>query len=635
MAGHGIGSRLAAGVLALGSSVGMASAAGVAAGARDDSFRAVVQPLLEQHCFACHGVAPFKGGIDLSVATDGRSARQQGRVLTKAVRMVEARKMPPATRPPLADGDRDRLVGALRDVLFHPEPGEEQDPGHVTLRRLGRFEYDRTIHDLLGVDYDSSALFPADPIAHGIDDLGDVLALPPMLFEKYADASREIVDRLLADDAARERLLAPALQRGGVLDESAVRAIVAPLMERALRRAIDEDELQSRVSLYSTQLTAGVPAIAALGATLRSLLLSPAFLFRIELGDPAREEGGVRPLTDFELATRLAYFLWSTLPDAELFELARAGRLREPAVLMAQAQRMRADPRSRSLTDHFAAQWLRFGDVKSVAVDIRRFGSFFGLGLRDAFYDETARFVDAIVREDRSVVELLDCGSTFIDGRLAQHYGVPAPADGAMARVELPDHRRGGLLGMGSILTITSFPLRTSPVLRGKWILETLLDDPPPPPPAVVPALPKDDRQDDAQTLRQRLEQHRADPGCAACHARMDPLGFALESFDAIGAWRDTHEGKAPIDPVAQLADGTRLDGVVGLKQWLLTREDDFLRAFTRRLFTFAIGRPPEFTDEPLVEAIAAAAKADGGRFSRIVEGIVTSRAFRYLRVEP
>jgi hypothetical protein len=523
-----------------------------------------------------------------------------------------------------------QLLGAL--VTAVPPQDETLDPGRVTLRRLGRFEFDRTVSDLLGVAYDSSATFPADPVAYGFDDLGDVMTLAPMLFEKYADASREIAARALTDDAARARLLEPALAAGGVLDERGCRALLAPLLERAFRRPPAEEELTARLRLIRDELEAGRAAPDALAAALRSVLLSPHFLFRVESGDPARERDGVRPLTDFELATRLSYFLHATMPDAELFELARSGRLREPEVLAAQARRLLAEPGSRSLADHFAAQWLRFGEVRSTAVDIRRFHRFYALSLRDAFYEESALVFDSIVREDRGVLELIDCDSTFLDERLARHYGVEGVGPGPMRRVKLPDRRRGGLLGMGSVLTITSHPLRTSPVLRGKWILETLLDDPPPPPPPDVPELPKDDRQEDKLTLRARLELHRRRPACASCHARMDAFGFALESYDAIGGWREQTDDGLALDVKAALPDGTELSGAVAVKDWLLSRQDDFLKTLARRLLTFAVGRPMDGNDEPVVDAVVAHARARDLRFSAFVEGVVASRPFRYLR---
>lgn len=603
--------------------------------ARD--FARELRPILEKRCFECHSGETPKAGVDLSLAQDAVDARRMGSVFARAVSMLERGKMPPDSRPPLHDAERSRLVSGLKEVLTHPEPGESLDPGRVVLRRLSRYEFDRSIHDLLGAKYDSSETFPADPIAYGFDNIGDTMSVAPLLFEKYSDAARDVVDRLLKDDALRAQLLAPALKRGGICDAKCAREILAPLIERAFRRPPDSDEVNSRVELFMREVAAGRDATAALSAALRSILLSPAFLFRSERGLDPPDEFGVRPLTDFELATRLSYFLWSTLPDAPLVELARSGRLHREEVLVEQTRVMLADPRSRALTDHFAALWLRFGEIRSVAVDIRRYPPFFNLGLRERFYDETALTFDAIVREDRSVLELLDCDSTFLDAQLAQHYGIEGVEPGPMRRVELKDRRRGGLLGMGSILTITSFPLRTSPVLRGKWILETLLDDPPPPKPAVVPELPKDDRQPGGLTLRQRLEEHRKDPACANCHQRMDPFGLALENLDGIGAWRtalDSPDAPVGLDVKVRLPDGSELDGAVAVKQWLVAHADQFERTLARRMLTFAVGRPMEFLDEPLVASIATNAAAEGHRLSSFVLGVVRSRPFRYVRRE-
>jgi uncharacterized protein DUF1592/uncharacterized protein DUF1588/uncharacterized protein DUF1587/uncharacterized protein DUF1585/uncharacterized protein DUF1595 len=607
----------------------------VAVAGQSSDFLRDVRPILEKRCFECHSGEQPKGGVDLSLAQDGGEARRMGSVFARAISMVERRKMPPESRRPLKDDERAGLVAALKEILSHPEPGESLDPGRVVLRRLSRFEFDRAIRDLLGARYDSSATFPADPIAYGFDNIGDAMSVAPLLFEKYADAARDVVDRLLRDDVLRERLLAPALKRGGVCNAAVARQILMPLMERAFRRPVEADEVNGRVDLFLREVQAGRDATAALATALRSILLSPAFLFRAERGVDPPDEFGVRPLSDYELATRLSFFLWSTLPDATLLELARRGRLHQEEVLIEQARRMLIDPRARALTDHFAAEWLRFGEIQSVAVDIRRYPAFFNLGLRERFYDETARTFDAIVREDRSVLELLDCESTFLDAELARHYGVEGVGPGPMRRIALHDPRRGGLLGMGSILTITSYPLRTSPVLRGKWILETLLDDPPPPKPATVPELPKDDRLPGGLTLRQRLEEHRKDPACANCHQRMDPFGLALENLDGIGAWRSALDGpEAPIDLDVKvaLADGSELDGAVAVKRWLVAHAGRFEKTLTRRLLTFAVGRPMEFLDEPLVEAIAADAASDGHRMSAFVLGVVRSRPFRYLR---
>lgn len=609
----------------------------VAAAAPAPDFVRDLRPILEKRCFECHSGDTPKAGVDLSLAQDAVAARRMGSVFARAVSMLERGKMPPDSRPPLRDDERERLASGLKEVLTHPEPGELLDPGRVVLRRLSRYDFDRSVHDLLGARYDSSETFPADPISYGFDNLGDTMTVAPLLFEKYADAARDIVDRLLRDDALRAKLLAPALRRGGICDTACARQILAPLIERAFRRPPESDEVAGRVELFMRALAAGRDATAALATALRSILVSPAFLFRSERGADPPDEFGVRPLTDFELATRLSYFLWSTLPDDKLRELARAGRLHREEVLVEQTRRMLADPRSRALTDHFAAQWLRFGEIRSVAVDIRRYPPFFSLGLRERFYDETARTFDAIVREDRSVLELLDCDSTFLDAELANHYGIKGVEPGPMRRVTLTDRRRGGLLGMGSILTITSYPLRTSPVLRGKWILDTLLDDPPPPKPAVVPELPKDDRQPGGLTLRQRLEEHRKDPTCANCHQRMDPFGLALENFDGIGAWRTALDGPdAPIalDVRVALPDGSEITGAIAVKKWLVAHADRFERTLTRRLLTFAVGRPMEFLDEPLVASIATSAAGEGHCMSAFVLGVVKSRPFRYVRRE-
>lgn len=329
---------------------------------------------------------------------------------------------------------------------------------------------------------------------------------------------------------------------------------------------------------------------------LQSVLLSPRFLYRLELDGDDAPAGTVRRLDDHELAVRLSFFLWSSPPDDALAALADAGRLRDLDTLRATARRMLADPRARALADEFAAQWLGFRAVRTILRDVRRFQ--FGDELRSATYEEAASCFDRIAREDRSVLELLDADWTFVDDTLARHYGIEAPAGEGMRLVTLSDRRRGGVLGWAATLTATSQPLRTSPVSRGRFVLEELCSDPPPPPPPNIGSLPEDDLQKDGLSLRERLEQHRRDPRCASCHQRMDPFGLALEDFDAIGKQRMAVEGR-PIDACVVLASGAVLDGPIAVKDWLLERKARFVRTLAERLFAFAIGRAPLAADEP------------------------------------
>jgi hypothetical protein len=357
---------------------------------------------------------------------------------------------------------------------------------------------------------------------------------------------------------------------------------------------------------------------------LQLILASPRFLFRTEAAPPGTT---VQRVTDLELASRLSFFLWSSIPDDTLLNLAAQGRLSQPAVLEQQVRRMLADPRSRAIVDNFASQWLMLRNLKN---HIRTPGDFpnFGNELRQAFRTETEMFFESVMREDRSVLDLLTADYTYVNERLARHYGIPNVYGSHFRRVTLRSPERRGILGQGSILTVTSYPNRTSPVLRGKWILENILGTPPSPPPADVPALDDNRPGVEAKSLRERLEAHRASPTCASCHRVMDPLGFALENFDGIGGFRVKEEG-GPVDPRGQLGDGTKVDGPAALRAALMKHPEMFVRTMTQKLMTYGLGRGVEYTDMPLVRSIAREASTQNYRFSALVVSLVKSAPFQ------
>jgi hypothetical protein len=348
----------------------------------------------------------------------------------------------------------------------------------------------------------------------------------------------------------------------------------------------------------------------------------------MEGSDPATEGApGPRQVNDHELAVRLSYFLWSTMPDARLFEVADRGELRDPKVLAAEVTRMLEDPKSRALADNFAAQWLRFREMLGRGVDFRAFPEF-NNELGKSMYDESAEFFDHLFRTNGKVVDILDADYTFLNERLAKHYGIPDVTGEEMQRVQLPDRRRGGILGMGSILTVTSFPTRTSPVLRGKWVLEELFGAPPPPPPANIDSLAKTKADKEHKTLRKRMEAHRAQASCAACHKQMDPIGFGLENFNGIGAWRDQDEGE-PIDTMGELPGGLAFHGPEELKAILRNRYDALLRNMIERMFTYAVGRPVEYYDERAIRQIIQQVNDNEGRAQPMIQALVASEPFQ------
>jgi hypothetical protein len=367
---------------------------------------------------------------------------------------------------------------------------------------------------------------------------------------------------------------------------------------------------------------------AGIGKALSAVLINPAFLFRVELDPDQVASGAAYQVSDLELASRLSFFLWSSLPDDELLDVAIRGELSQPDELERQARRMLADPRSGNLASNFAGQWLQLRNLVSVSPDGRLYPDFDD-NLRQAFREETERFFDSVLREDRSVLDLLKADYTFLNERLAKHYGIPGVYGTRFRRVALSEEsKRGGLLRQGSILAVTSYATRTSPVIRGKWVLDNLLGAPPPPPPANVPVL-VENSVNAGLPMRERLSQHRNNPVCASCHSTIDPVGFALENFDAVGRWRDHQADSGPVDASGGLPGVGELDGVAGLEAGLLSRPELFTGRVAEKLLTFALGRGVDYYDAPAIRKILREAEPDGYRFSSLILGIVKSVPFQ------
>ncbi len=409
--------------------------------------------------------------------------------------------------------------------------------------------------------------------------------------------------------------------------------IVTRIARRAFRRPVADGDVEMLLGFFEAGRARG-DFDAGMEMALRRILVSPDFLFRRETDPADIGPGESYAISDLELASRLSFFLWSSIPDDELLDAAERGELRDPAVLGAQVRRMLADPRTRALVDNFGGQWLYLRNMPLVTPDPQAFPEF-DTNLREAMAREMTLFLDSQIREDRSVLDLLTADYTFVNERLADHYGMPSIYGNHFRRVALggPQAVRRGLLGKGSLLTVTSYAHRTSPVLRGKWLLENILGTPPPPPPPDVPALEENDAAGLApRSVRDRLEQHRANPVCASCHRIMDPLGFALENFDGVGRWRDVGEDGTAIDASGTLTDGTPVDGPGTLRQALRGRGGNFVTTVAEKLLTYAIGRGVESFDGPAVRNIVDAAGGEGYRWSALVEGIVRSTPFQMRR---
>ena len=419
----------------------------------------------------------------------------------------------------------------------------------------------------------------------------------------------------------------------GPADEaSCARQILSTLARRAYRRPVTEADLDVLLDFY--RLGRGEGSFDdGIRRALQRVLVSPSFLFRIETDPPDGVAGMPHPLSDLELASRLSFFLWSSMPDDELLAVAEDGSLSDPAVLEAQARRMLADPRSRALVENFGGQWLYLRNVSSATPDPLQFPDF-DENLRLAMRTETELFFERVIREDRSVLDFLTSDTTFLNERLARHYGVPRVYGSHFRPVTLADGNRGGILGHASLLTATSYANRTSPVLRGKWILENILGAPPPPAPPDVPELEETTDDGEPRSMREAMERHRVNPACAGCHRPMDPLGFALENFDAVGRWRALSEARTPIDASGVLPDGTGFEGPAGLRRVLASRPEGFVTTLTEKLLTYALGRGLELADGPVVRSVVRGAGRDDYRFSSVIIGVVKSSPFRMRRAQ-
>ena len=415
-------------------------------------------------------------------------------------------------------------------------------------------------------------------------------------------------------------------------EEPCARQIFSTLARRAYRRPVGPDDVAWLMPFYETGYAEG-GFDQGIARGIERILMSPWFLFRVE-EDPADVAPNVPyRISDLELASRLSFFLWSSVPDDELLEVAEQGRLRDPAVLEHQVKRMLASPRTEALATNFAGQWLQLRNLPAALPDSRAFPRFDD-GLRQSFRRETELLVESLLRENASALGLLSANYTFLNERLARHYGVPDVYGSHFRRVAIQEDARRGLLGQGSVLTVTSYATRTSPVVRGKWILENLLGTPPPPPPPAVEALVEKKETGEALSMREAMSLHRSNPSCASCHALMDPLGFALENFDATGHWRDRGEANEPIDASGALPNGTEFEGVVGLRQVLLSQPEQFVSTLTEKLLTYALGRGVDYHDMPAIRRIVRDAEPEGYKLSSLVLGIINSPPFQMRRSE-
>jgi Protein of unknown function (DUF1588)/Protein of unknown function (DUF1587)/Protein of unknown function (DUF1592)/Protein of unknown function (DUF1585)/Protein of unknown function (DUF1595)/Planctomycete cytochrome C len=672
-------------------------------------FHQRIEPILQNYCYGCHGYGSHEGGHAFDEYKSNEALLGDVKLWLAVLKNVRSGVMPPPDEPKPTEGEREALFEWIERDVFKADPADP-DPGRVTLKRLNRVEYRNTIRDLTGVDYDTQSEFPPDDSGYGFDNVGDALSVSPLLLEKYLIAAREIVAEVVpAPASAKEKDISSKYRRvfvdGPPPEDSAQRdeyaqKVLRAFIRRAYRRPADERTVERLFKLAKEAYSIPDQTFeAGIGTALVAVLSSPRFLYRIEepLAAATRDK---HPLVDeFALASRLSYFLWSTMPDEPLLELAERGELRKNQGT--EVERMLREPRSKALAENFAGQWLRSRDIEHLDLDpigalglqpeldelqrqlyrlrrereseerkveeaakaegksdnedekddprwqerekvrakareLRTIGEMFDTRLRRAIRDETEEYFNFVVREDRDVLEFVDSDYTFLNATLAKHYGISDVNGDEMRRVELSaDSVRGGVLTQATFLAVTSNPNRTSPVKRGLFVLDNILGSPPvPPPPPNVPVLEAAENaiKDHRATVRELLEEHRRDPTCAACHARMDPLGLALENFNAMGMWRDK-EYDQPVDATGTLLTGEKFDGIRQLKAIIKDRHRlDFYRCLAEKLLTYSLGRGLEYYDELTVDEIVLRMDRNGGKFSALLTGVIESAPFQKQR---
>lgn len=592
-------------------------------------FKEKVTPFVKKYCLRCHGPRP-KAGVNLESALKSPGSASSFLHWKKAVANVKVHDMPPdyASRIP-TDDDRRQFIEWIGKIKYLAP----RDPGPFVIRRLTKVEYGNTLHDLYGVDPSITDSLPEEVVGEGY-----LNSISPLQSELFLEIASKVVDQVVAPEgkaptAVQKRLFGEAPPDGADLREEA-RRVARSLSRNAYRRPPSDAELDVLVGVYELARENDLNHPAALGLMLKAVLVSPQFLFIMPSGEADSDEPIVR-LDDHQLASRLSYLLWSAPPDAELSALADRGELHRPEVLRTQAERLLKHDRSRALFDGFGAQWLRVGELDRQVFDPDRFPQMTP-ELRKAMMEEARLFFESILRENQSVARFVDSDYTFLNEPLATLYGLEQSVRGPeMRRVKLTNPNRGGILGMPATLATTSFPDRTSPVRRGVWVLEQILGERIPPPPPDIPALEEQDQKSvEGLTLRQRNELHQSESTCANCHRVLDPIGFGLENFDAIGQWREKDDVGVMIDSAGKLPNGSGFSTPSELKGLLASREADLARNLTERLMSYALGRQLEGYDEIVVDQLMVKIARDNYRMRTIITEVITSYLFTHRRVK-
>ena len=597
-------------------------------------FGPAVVPLLKRYCYDCHGNDSNSGELNLEHLITERPIVINRDKWVNVLEQTKNRVMPPEDGDQPSEEEREKLVLVLHHSIHNFDYRGINDPGYESARRLTHQEYDNTIRDLFGIDFRPTERFPADLTGtSGFDNSANTLFLQPLLMERYMGAAEEVVEAALKREPETEdqrrvyELVFGATPAAVAKSPLNVKVVLERFLSRAYRRPPTPKELSRAWRQFERARSDGLDSHEAVKVVLRTILVSPNFLLRTEHNPETADDYRVE---DWELASRLSYFLWATMPDDELFQLAAAGTLSKPTVLTAQVDRMIDDHKSSTLGSIFAAQWLgsqHLGTrMRLDPID----NPWCTESLMQAMRQETSMFFHTLVRDNHPIHELIDANFTFLNEELAKLYGISGVRGKEMQRVSLTTGRRGGIFGHGSLLAVTSFPYRTSPVVRGKWILSDVLGTPPPPPPPNVSELPEEIEENRRLTFRQKLELHRQSPNCYACHSQIDPLGFSLENYDWFGRWRGNRRRKKA-DVRGALPNGTEFEGLPGLKKVVVEqRLDDLLRQISSKMLAYALGRQLEYYDEPAIRSIMATVKQDDYRFHTMIREIVASYPFQY-----
>jgi len=594
------------------------------------TFKEHVEPFVKNYCTKCHGGGRAKANINLEVDLKDPGRGTAFVHWKKAVANVKVHDMPPedAARQPTED-ERLQFIGWI-GKLKHLSP---RNPGPFVMRRLSKVEYANTLQDLYGVNPLIADRLPEEVVGEGY-----LNSISPLQSELFLEIANEVVGQIVAPErkaptTVQKRLFGRKPPEGTDL-RNAARQVARSLARDAYRRPPTEAELDVLVDVFDLARGKELDYTASLGWLLKAVLVSPQFLFIAPAGEAEPNERTVR-LDDHHLAARLSYLLWSAPPDAELSALADKGELHQPRTLRAQTKRLLLHPRARALFDGFGAQWLRVNDLEHQVFDPKLFPGMTP-ALRVAMMNEARLFFESLVHKNDRAIRLVDSDYTFLNEPLAELYGLGSSVKGPrMRRVRLENPNRGGILGMPATLAATSFPTRTSPVRRGVWVLEQILGEHVPPPPPDIPQLDaQEPNHVKGLTLRQRTELHTKNPVCANCHQTLDPIGFGLENFDAVGRWRDRNEAGIAIDSAGKLPTGAAFSNPAELKRLLAGRESDLARNLTERFMAYALGRPLEGYDEVVIDQLMTRIAADQYRVRTILTEVIASYLFTHRRIE-